>query len=83
MNRENIKRAGEVPLFLDAMWRGGGPHWDVTNAITPPNENGDWQGAAHEMKHFAMDRHGGGSNALFMDAISINVLANQYGSFGD
>ncbi len=73
MNRQNIKRAGEVPLFLDAMWRGGGPHWDVTNAITPPNENGDWQGAAHEMKHFAMDRHGGGSNALFMDGSARKV----------
>jgi hypothetical protein len=23
----NVKRAGDVPLFLDSMWRGGGPFW--------------------------------------------------------
>ncbi|NQV35654.1 MAG: type II secretion system protein [Phycisphaeraceae bacterium] len=73
MNVKNVKQAGEVPLFLDAMWRGGGPHWDNTNAITPPNENGEWQGAGHEMKHFAMDRHGGGVNVLFMDSSARKV----------
>jgi prepilin-type N-terminal cleavage/methylation domain-containing protein len=67
MNQKNIRRAGEVPLFLDAMWRGGGPHWDNDNAIRPPVKNGQWAGAGHEMKHFALDRHAGGVNALFMD----------------
>ena len=77
MNFKNVKRAGEVPLFLDAMWRGGGPHWDSTNAITPPSENGDWQGAGHEMKHFAIDRHGAGSNVLFMDASARKVQTKE------
>ena len=66
-NQMKVKRNGDVPLFLDAMWRGGGPHWDRDRAITPPDENGRWYGAGHEMKHFAMDRHGGGVNVLFMD----------------
>ncbi|MFC1763830.1 type II secretion system protein [Planctomycetota bacterium] len=66
-NQLKVKRAGEVPLFLDAMWRGGGPHWDSSNAIIPPRKNGQWTGAGYEMQHFAMDRHGGGVNGLFMD----------------
>ena len=73
MNIKNVKRAGEVPLFLDAMWRGGGPHWDNTNDIDPPDFNGQWSGAGHEMKHFAFDRHSGGSNALFIDGSARKV----------
>lgn len=63
----NVKQAGHVPLFLDSMWRGGGPYWEKAEAIAPPAFNGDWQGAKHEMKHFALDRHSGGVNSLFMD----------------
>jgi len=63
----DVKNAGEVPLFLDSMWRGGGPYWESPEAIAPPQMNGEWQGAKHEMKHFAIDRHAGGVNALFMD----------------
>lgn len=77
MNIKNVKRSGDVPLFLDAMWRGGGPHWDNTNAIAPPRENGDWQGAGHEMKHFAIDRHSGGVNTLFMDGSARKVRVKQ------
>jgi prepilin-type N-terminal cleavage/methylation domain-containing protein/prepilin-type processing-associated H-X9-DG protein len=63
----NVKRAGDVPLFLDSMWRGGGPYWETPEAISPPTFNGQWQSAKHEMKHFAIDRHAGGVNSLFMD----------------
>ena len=69
--------AGEVPLFLDSMWRGGGPHWDATRDIDPPDYNGQWSGAGDEMKHFAIDRHSGGSNALFMDGYSRKVPIKQ------
>lgn len=76
-NIKRVRRAGEVPLFLDSMWRGGGPHWDGTNDIAPPSFNGDWQGAGHEMKHFAIDRHSKGSNVLFVDASARKVPVKQ------
>ena len=67
----NVKNASNVPLFLDAMWRGGGPHHDSGiggNAFIPaPDRNGQWISYNYEMMHFAMDRHNGGINALFMD----------------
>ena len=53
-----------TPLFLDAMWRGGGPHSDDI----PPAFNGEWLGAGAEMHHFAMARHGKGVNILFFDS---------------
>ena len=76
-NQMKVKRNGDVPLCLDAMWRGGGPHWDRDRAITPPDENGRWYGAGHEMKHFAMDRHGGGVNVLFMDGHARKVRVKE------
>jgi len=65
----NVKRAAEVPLFLDSMWRGGGPYGvgNSGNGIQPPQENGQWIGAGYEIMHFAMDRHSGGVNCLFND----------------
>ncbi len=56
-----------IPMFMDMMWRGGGPHHASANKFTPGNYNGDWQGAGHEMKHFAFDRHAGGIQGVFMD----------------
>ena len=56
-----------IPMFTDTMWRGGGPHHGNANRINPGNYNGDWQGAGHEMKHFAFDRHAGGIQGVFMD----------------
>jgi len=53
-----------TPLFLDAMWRGGGPHSDDM----PPGSNGEWMGAGAEMHHFAMARHGKRVNILFFDS---------------
>ncbi|MHC4518035.1 MAG: prepilin-type N-terminal cleavage/methylation domain-containing protein [Planctomycetota bacterium] len=73
-NQNKLRNTGEIPLFLDAMWRGGGPHWDGTEDISPPIENGHWVGYGHEMKHFAMDRHGGGVNVLFADGSARKVL---------
>jgi prepilin-type N-terminal cleavage/methylation domain-containing protein len=71
------KSMANVPLFLDAMWRGGGPWYGVESGlssnptfagIAPPNTNGHWAGYGHEMKHFAMDRHSRGVNAVMMDS---------------
>jgi len=56
-----------TPLFLDAMWRGGGP----SETDNPPDFNGDWSdfsGAWSEMWAFAMERHSKGVNILFFDA---------------
>ncbi len=76
-NQLMVKRPGDLPLFLDAMWRGGGPQWDEDRDIAPPQENGEWSGAGWEMKHFAMDRHGGGVNVLFMDQSARKVRVKQ------
>ncbi|MFC1762956.1 type II secretion system protein [Planctomycetota bacterium] len=63
-----VKQANKVPLFLDSMWRGGGPYWESTEAIMTPKKNGMWIGAKYEMLHFAIDRHAGGVNVQFMDS---------------
>jgi prepilin-type N-terminal cleavage/methylation domain-containing protein/prepilin-type processing-associated H-X9-DG protein len=62
-----IKQASEVPLFLDSMWRGGGPYWEDPVAIMPPKVHGQWISARYEMMHFALDRHAGGVNVQLMD----------------
>lgn len=56
-------RPTETPLFGDTMWRGGGPHHN--DAV--PAFNGEWKGAGAEFCHFAIRRHGKGSNLLFFD----------------
>jgi prepilin-type N-terminal cleavage/methylation domain-containing protein/prepilin-type processing-associated H-X9-DG protein len=50
-----------TPLFLDSMWRGGGPY--ATDA--PSAFNGQFQWV--EMDFFAMARHAKGVNVLFFD----------------
>ncbi len=52
-----------VPLFLDSMWRGGGPY----DTDAPPSFNGEFLDFSAEMHHFAMDRHNGGVNSSFLD----------------
>lgn len=64
---DHVKNSSTVPLFLDAMWRGGGPSWENQTAIMPPTKNGLWIGYDYEMMHFALDRHVRGVNSLFMD----------------
>ena len=49
-------------MFMDTMWRGGGPYHGNANKIMPGNYNGDWQGAGREMMHFAFDRHATGAS---------------------
>jgi len=52
-----------IPVFLDSMWRGGGPrHIDRA-----PAENGEWRGYGGGMNHFAIDRHRGKIHSLFLD----------------
>ena len=53
-----------TPLFLDSMWRGGGPYYNDL----PPAFNGEWMGANAEMHHFAIGRHGKGVNILYFDS---------------
>lgn len=57
----------ETPLFLDAMWRGGGPDHRVAAKDEAPRWNGEWSGAGAESKHFAIARHGRGINITFFD----------------
>jgi len=52
-----------TPLFGDAMFRGGGPHHNQR----PPAFNGEWRGWWAEFNHFAIRRHGRGSQLLFFD----------------
>ena len=68
----DAKGGNEIPIFGDAMWRGGGPFYQNGNAqsnrIAPPQVHGQWYGAAHEMKHFLIDRHSNGRvNHMFLD----------------
>lgn len=64
---DSITEPESVPMFLDSMWRGGGPSWDNDNAIARPEYNGQWIDYPFEMMHFAIDRHAGGVNSLFVD----------------
>jgi prepilin-type N-terminal cleavage/methylation domain-containing protein len=67
----DVRGGNRVPIFGDSMWRGGGPFYQngdaQSNRIAPPAFNGQWAGASHEMKHFAIDRHNGSINHAFMD----------------
>lgn len=57
----------EVPLFLDAMWRGGGPDHRNSSKDQAPLWNGQWDGYGKESMHFAFERHGRGVNIVFFD----------------
>jgi prepilin-type N-terminal cleavage/methylation domain-containing protein/prepilin-type processing-associated H-X9-DG protein len=62
----------DTPLFLDSMWRGGGPD---TNDI-PPAFNGEENGIDNdEMCVFAIERHGKGVNILYFDSSVRNTRA--------
>jgi len=62
----------ETPLFMDSMWRGGGPNNDAQR----PRFNGEWDGAGKEMMHFAIKRHGKGVNSVMFDGSvrRVNVM---------
>lgn len=64
----NVKRASDVPLFGDCIWRGGGPMDDPgLPQSQPPLYEGQWRGPGYEMHMWVMDRHNRGTNMLFMD----------------
>jgi len=67
----DAKGGNEIPIFADTMWRGGGPFYQNGSSgsirITPPEFDGQWVAANHEMKHFCINRHNGTTNMLFMD----------------
>lgn len=60
-----------IPLQLDAMWRGGGPWYGDRITYAPSNKPGDYSDesnfAAYEMQHFAIARHDKRSQILFFD----------------
>jgi prepilin-type N-terminal cleavage/methylation domain-containing protein/prepilin-type processing-associated H-X9-DG protein len=58
-----VPQPANTPLFLDSMWRGGGPNY----TDPPPAFNGEWLGPQAEMHHFAIARHNKGVNLLFFD----------------
>ena len=64
---DNAAQPTEVPLMLDSMWRGGGPHHFDPSVLTAPSSHGQWGGANMEMWHFALRRHGRACNAVFLD----------------
>jgi prepilin-type N-terminal cleavage/methylation domain-containing protein len=57
----------EIPLFADAMWRGGGPDHRQNIRDAAPAWNGEWRGYEAESMHFAIARHGRGINLVFFD----------------
>lgn len=75
---DNVTQPSVTPLFLDSMWRGGGP--SVTD--TPPSFNGEetlFSGSGPsfngEMEFFAIARHGKGVNVLYFDGSVHNTRA--------
>ena len=59
----DVPQPSRIPLFLDAMWRGGGPR---ESDVQPPF-NGAWEGYGADSCHFTMARHGNGINVLCFD----------------
>ncbi len=62
----NVKDADTIPLFLDALWLAGSPR---QIDIPPQLELGvtQAQGSANNMNRFAVNRHNGNVNSLFLD----------------
>jgi prepilin-type N-terminal cleavage/methylation domain-containing protein len=77
-----VKVASTVPLMLDSAWRGGGPWGSVTattnqappdSPVTSGSDHCEWLSEGYEMMHFALPRHSGGINSVFMDLSSRKV----------
>jgi prepilin-type N-terminal cleavage/methylation domain-containing protein/prepilin-type processing-associated H-X9-DG protein len=78
-----------IPLMLDARWRGGGPTYDegveayqpsnVADNYTATGGNGETSGyASFEMEHFVFPRHGRRNNVAFFDGSASPVLLKQF-----
>lgn len=63
---KTVSGGNNIPIFGDAMWRGGGPS-EQGKAGNPPGTDGEWDGFSAEMKHFCIDRHETRVNWLFLD----------------
>jgi prepilin-type processing-associated H-X9-DG protein len=68
----------QIPLQLDARWRGGGPWYGSRIKYMPSTKADDYSvGDAgfedHEMEHFAFPRHGKRINATFFDGSTRSV----------
>ena len=62
--RPDVKRAHDIPLFLDAVWLGGMPrHTDTPT----PTEDREGFGAGGHMNRYCVNRHEGYINAVFVD----------------
>ena len=68
---DNISQPSLTPLFLDSMWRGGGP----SPTDTPPSFNGEESWSNGDMGFFAIARHGKGVNILYFDGSVRNARA--------
>lgn len=68
-----------IPVFLDSMWRGGGPDHNPNQShrFQAPKYNGEWFDWNREMMHFAMDRHQGGVNGVFADGSVRHIPVKQ------
>ena len=73
---KDVSNLNNIPVFADAMWRGGGPCYRTSDngalnpnfqRIRPPDHDGQWLGYGYEMMHFTLKRHQTGINVLFMD----------------
>jgi len=62
-----VPSPSQVPMMLDAMWRGGGPWDDRGVRISAPPQEGAWSGFDAEISHFAIPRHRGRVNILYVD----------------
>ena len=57
-----------IPMFLDTMWRGGGPCITATTTRSwPATTMATGRAPARKMMHFAFDRHAGGIQGVFLD----------------
>jgi hypothetical protein len=61
--RVNVRRAGEIPMFLDCNFMGGFPD-DMDD---PPEYNGLFDVGISEMTRYCLDRHNAAINGAFLD----------------
>ncbi len=72
-----IKHPALTPCQGDAMWRGGAPHFDTSDAHRRPQFNGEWSSSSAELMHFAIARHGKGMQMAFFDGSARKLRLRQ------
>jgi len=83
----NVRGAGNVPFFMDSMWRGGFVGYSGTNdggmnMHDTESDTNNWTGWQNGgIRNFAMPRHGSGAkagtNVLFMDMSARHVMIKE------